>query len=206
MDGVGALPVAFRVTAGALLLPAVGVAAAGAGGVSRPAHGHPPFTVPGRTEPAEGTLGAGSPAFRPRRILFARVGRFDTTNLTSDASTKVVLAYRLAVARVASDSQCSALFTKLGADGLEKLGMSEYYATPVVAGVDHCGTTVAAYTFVGSPTVMLCPAFATLSTVAAARILIHEALHFAGLGERPEDPHAPMSEEINEIVTANCHL
>jgi hypothetical protein len=198
--------VALCTTAGTLLLPAVCVAASAAGGVSQAAHGHPPFTVQGHAEPAEGALGAGSPASRPRRVLFGRVGRFDTTNLTSDASTKVVLAYRLAVTRVASDSQCSALFTKLGADGLEKLGTSAYYATPVVAGVDHCGTTVAAYTFVGSPTVMLCPAFATLSTVAAARILIHEALHFAGLGERPGDPHAPMSEEINEIVTANCHL
>ena len=70
----------------------------------------------------------------------------------------------------------------------------------------HCSEGVAAYTSVGSPRTVLCPAFASLSTSGAARILIHEALHFAGLGEKPADPKAPESYEINQIVTASCGL
>lgn len=57
---------------------------------------------------------------------------------------------------------------------------------------------------VGSRRVTLCPEFATLSTTAAARILIHEALHSAGLGEWPAYPHALMSEEINRMVAGKC--
>jgi hypothetical protein len=59
---------------------------------------------------------------------------------------------------------------------------------------------------VGSPTVLLCPAFAALPTGEEARILIHEALHFAGLRERAMDLRAPGSEEINHEVTSSCGL
>jgi hypothetical protein len=43
-----------------------------------------------------------------------------------------------------------------------------------------------------------------LDTDKAALVLLHEALHFAGLTEQPHDPRAMTSSEINDMVKDRC--
>lgn len=46
----------------------------------------------------------------------------------------------------------------------------------------------------------------TLDTSHAAATLIHEALHYAGLTERPSDPRGLSTNEINRVVRTQCGL
>jgi hypothetical protein len=61
-----------------------------------------------------------------------------------------------------------------------------------------------AFTRVGTSTTWICPVFDKLVSLDAALILIHEALHFAGLPELPGTPGALESSQIQEMVVANC--
>ena len=54
--------------------------------------------------------------------------------------------------------------------------------------VGACLRPVPAFTCVGCPQTVVCPSFLRLGAAAGATILIHEALHFAGLKERPTHP------------------
>ena len=57
---------------------------------------------------------------------------------------------------------------------------------------------------VGQPVTFLCPTFAFLKRTEAATVLIHEALHYAGLPEQPSDPHALSPLAISSIVAGHC--
>jgi hypothetical protein len=63
-----------------------------------------------------------------------------------------------------------------------------------------------AVTAVGKRPVKLCRHFAQLSDSHAAMIVIHEALHLAGLTEYPHDPDAMSGVAINRMVTEACDL
>ena len=71
--------------------------------------------------------------------------------------------------------------------------------------LDMC-PRITAYTFVGASTTWLCPDFKRLPIEHAALVLIHEALHHAGLTEKPHDQGAMTSREINTMVTTACQL
>ncbi len=120
----------------------------------------------------------------------------------------VARAYPFAVARVRGLAACRALFERLGADPVQALMTSRY----TTAGREHerptgaCQNGAAAITAVGSPEVRLCLNFGSLPTAGATVILVHEALHYAGLHERPADPSAMTSVEINRMVGASCGL
>ncbi len=67
--------------------------------------------------------------------------------------------------------------------------------------------TAAAVTDVGGYTTFLCSnLFNNLSSQGAATIVIHEALHSAGMSENPPDPSAKTSAQISAMVQANCSL
>ncbi|HVN76696.1 MAG TPA: hypothetical protein VMT19_10300 [Thermoanaerobaculaceae bacterium] len=117
----------------------------------------------------------------------------------------VVFGFRLAVSRVRNDASCDALFARLGTDGVRALARSVYLARSKAA-PNRCAPDIAAFTWVGDRRVVLCPAFAALPLDGAAAILIHEALHSAGLGERPADPRGLRSADINREVVAACGL
>ena len=68
------------------------------------------------------------------------------------------------------------------------------------------GLGAAAFTLVGSPRTVVCPGFDRLAIEEAAVIVLHEALHSAGLGERPLDPDAPNGGEINRLIRVACGL
>jgi hypothetical protein len=116
------------------------------------------------------------------------------------------LAHELAVERVQSVPSCRALFERLGTDGTVYLARTLYFPASDSQRAGACGRGAIALTVRGNPQTRLCPVFESLRTEWAAVAVIHEALHFAGLGERPVDPNGMSSMEINRMVEASCGL
>jgi hypothetical protein len=120
----------------------------------------------------------------------------------------LALAYPLAVTKVRTVASCRALFERLGADPVQSLMNSRYLA----AGQERekqtgpCRRGAAAVTAVGSAEVRLCLSFGSLQVSNAAITLLHEALHYAGLGEWPSSPDAMTSAQINLMVRDACGL
>jgi hypothetical protein len=117
-------------------------------------------------------------------------------------------AFRVAAERLHSRGTCRALFSELGTDGLARLRDTRYQAAAEVGAERVCrrGTGVAAFTAVGSPRTIVCPGFDSLTVKQAAVIILHEALHFAGLPEGPPTPGAMSSTEINDMIADRCGL
>lgn len=117
---------------------------------------------------------------------------------------KIQSAFAIAVARVHDDAECRSLFSRLGRDGVEMLRTTLYFQMPLsFDGISICKQGDAA-TFVGSPSTFVCRHFQRLGNERAAVVLIHEALHHAGLTEYPQDPEAMTSAQITRMVEKNC--
>lgn len=114
------------------------------------------------------------------------------------------IAFRLAQERIRNRRACAALFTRLGADGLQLLARARFASAAIEKDRRACAGRVAARTEVSGREIRLCPAFVTLSPRDAAPLLIHEVLHHAGLSERPPDPNGLTPQEINDLVGASC--
>jgi hypothetical protein len=130
--------------------------------------------------------------------------------INASMSTKnrdqLVVGFQVALDKLREVPECSELFSELGADGIDTLG--KVYFFPIgyhEAKADVCHGTVA-YTMVGGGPTWVCRDFWRLSDDQAAMIIIHEALHYAGLPERPGDPDAMTSAGINRMVIKNCGL
>jgi hypothetical protein len=118
---------------------------------------------------------------------------------------KLDSALDVAIQRVREDAQCAGLFQALGGDGIRALQSSMYFVASLSKEKTQCRTS-AAYTQVGEAPSFLCRRFAYLSDQQAATILIHEALHHAGLTEYPHDPDALPGYAINRVVRKTCKL
>jgi hypothetical protein len=118
---------------------------------------------------------------------------------------KLDLAFDVAAQRVSEVPRCASEFSVLGADGVQMLESTLYFAANAYKETTRCSTS-AAYTFVGDAPTFLCRRFAFLSDEQAATILIHEALHHAGLSEDKIDPDAMPGYAINELVRNSCGL
>jgi hypothetical protein len=119
---------------------------------------------------------------------------------------RLVTSFQIAVDRVQEVPECRELFTELGADGIDTI--SKIYFTPIgkrEARANICDGSVA-YTFVGGGPTWLCRKFSRLSEKQAAMIIIHEALHHAGLTERPRNPDGMTAAGINRMVSKRCGL
>lgn len=129
-------------------------------------------------------------------------------NLQPAVVRVLALAYPLAVKRVRTVVSCRALFERLGAGPVQSLMNSRYRAASPVrqSRADPCQYGAVAFTGVGSPDVRLCLKFGSLPVSSAAVVLLHEALHYAGLGEWPSTPHAMTSGQINLMVREACGL
>ena len=114
-------------------------------------------------------------------------------------------AFELAVERLRNRSECQRLFDDLGADGLEVLAKSLYYGVSLPREQTICRRT-SAFTQVGGRVTRLCSSFSRLRENQAAVVLIHEALHQAGRSEKPLDPRALDSAQINQLVSDRCGL
>jgi len=127
-------------------------------------------------------------------------------NLADAVRRQLFLAFSVAQRRLHDSATCRELFTGLGADGLATLARARYGAGAFDVVHGRCPGGAAAVTAVRSAEVRLCPGFAVLKTTDAAVILLHEALHSAGLGEKPPDPAALTAPEINRLVRTSCGL
>jgi hypothetical protein len=126
--------------------------------------------------------------------------------LAPEVVRKLQLGFDKAVVVARDMTQCGALFRDLGADPVEMLAQTRYYAAELAWGKQACPDGVFAATQVGSRVTMLCTGFGRVSREMAAVVVLHEALHFAGLRERPGDPGAMSSNEINNLVRKSCGL
>lgn len=126
--------------------------------------------------------------------------------LLPDLRAKVIESFGLAASQVRSVDSCRGLFARLGADGGDRLQRTFYYPATQDVVEKRCAKGVLAATNPGSAVTWLCPAFKSLTTRRAALVLIHEALHFAGLPERPQAAGAMSSAEINDLVHDACRL
>jgi hypothetical protein len=127
--------------------------------------------------------------------------------LTNRIERKLQQAYPLALQRVREVDTCRGLFADLGANGIEMLSTTIYRPAETNRELEICGFGAAlAFTAIGRSHTRLCEGFGRQAREAAAMILIHEALHHAGLGEWPHDPDALRSTQINRLVRKSCGL
>ena len=137
-----------------------------------------------------------------------RVARLEpriSKKLPSRARRSLASAFELAAERLRSRSECQSLFDDLGADGLEVLAQGLYYGVGLQLEQRTCRGT-SAFTQVGGRVTRVCSSFGRLRKNQAAVVLIHEALHQAGMGEKPRDPQALDSAQINQLVSDRCGL
>ena len=130
--------------------------------------------------------------------------------------TRLEAAFELAVERVSEVEACSDLFDRLGAAGVETLKSGLYFAVDSYhREIEMCRRNtsansrraqVLAYTKVGAASTWICSQFASVSTETAAIAVIHEALHHAGLTEKPFDRTAMSSAAITKMVKRACEF
>jgi hypothetical protein len=128
------------------------------------------------------------------------------SGMSDNNRERLASSFQVAVDRVQEVPECRELFTKLGAGGIDTI--TKIYFTPIgkrEARANICDGSVA-YTFVGGGPTWLCRKFSRLSDNKAAMIIIHEALHHAGLTERPKDPKGMTAAAINRMVSKRCGL
>lgn len=115
-------------------------------------------------------------------------------------------ALSLAELRLERDSRCSALFRELKADGGELLRRASYSRAGAEEQEMWCGTgTVALFTTIRGDRIGIChDSLRKLDRFELAMVLIHEALHMAGVEESPAIEGAPSSVELNHLVREKC--
>ena len=126
--------------------------------------------------------------------------------LNTRSEHNLLSGYALALRRVQETPSCRALFAVFASSGLDKISTTIYTAPITPAERRLCSGGVAAFTQVGSPVTRLCADFGGMDRRAAAMIIIHEALHHAGMPEGPSTPEALSSAEINALVKRACGL
>ena len=127
-------------------------------------------------------------------------------DMSESVRARLEAGFELALRQIEGVPECRALFEELGADALETLSTGLYF--PIGSHRKEkavCGRAMA-YTNVGAAPTFLCRDFARLSDERAAMYVIHEALHHAGLTEKPHDPGAMTSRAINSMVTDACRF
>jgi hypothetical protein len=126
--------------------------------------------------------------------------------ISADLREKVQSAVRIAAARIEEVEACGDLFTDLGAQGGETLNATLYFPVSAPNRRDGICRQAAAYTKVGAKSTFICPEFSRLSDERAAMFIVHEALHHAGLSEKPLDRRGMTSLEINTMVGKKCRF
>ena len=119
---------------------------------------------------------------------------------------KISDAFELALERVHEVPECRELFAKLDAEGTATLGRVIFLPIGRAQARGGVCRGVSAYTMVSGGPVRVCREFSRLSDSQAAMVIIHEALHHAGLTEYPQDPNGMTSNQINGMVAERCGL
>jgi len=134
------------------------------------------------------------------------IGPWIHPKFSSEARRKLQIAVRIAADRIEEVDECGDLFARLGADGKETLKKTLYFPVSAQNRKDGICRQAAAYTKVGARSTFVCPEFSWLSDERAAMFVVHEALHHAGLSEKPLDRRGMTSLEINTMVGKKCRF
>jgi len=122
-------------------------------------------------------------------------------SMTPRVYRKLLLAFELAKKRVCEIHECHDLFSELGGDGFETIATGLYYPADMYSERTLCRRAVA-YTYEGAVQTWVCRRFSSLSDESAALLLIHEALHHAGLEGHLKGGRT--SGEIDMVVKKAC--
>lgn len=126
--------------------------------------------------------------------------------LTPKQKFFLLAAYRAAVARLNKKEPCRKLFDGLDLAGVQALGRHRYQQAESPGEMARCAGGIDAFTVLGQSRILICRQFHLLPQRRMTVVLIHEALHTAGLSEAPHDPNGLTSREITRMVSLACSL
>jgi hypothetical protein len=118
---------------------------------------------------------------------------------------RLVTALELAEDAVQREPACEQLFRDLDADPRMLLSGARFTVANARHELSIC-PDAEAFTVVGGRVTALCRSYAGLTDLEAAAVILHEALHHAGMNEYPLDEEAPTSSEITHLVRTRCGL
>ena len=119
---------------------------------------------------------------------------------------KISDGFEVALERVREVPECREMFGELGANATDALAKLVFIPIGRAEARGNVCRGVSAYTLHGGGPIWVCRQFSKLSDTQAAMIIIHEALHHAGLTEHPQDPDGMTSAVINQMVMKQCGL
>lgn len=128
-----------------------------------------------------------------------------SSKVPTPVRSKIEASFQVASQRLVESPACRDLFADLGANGFETLASTLFYPASAAHEKRLCGGAWG-YTTVGSAPTFLCRRFSRLSEKRGALILIHEALHHAGMDEWPNDSTGLTSKAINSLIEDACGL
>jgi hypothetical protein len=155
-----------------------------------------------------GITGTGGASFVASKVTVQAVAEFAPwihPDMPAGVALKVKAAFEIAVDRVREIPECSNLFSRLGADALEILRTGLYLPTNAHREMVPCKRSLA-QTIVGSAPTWICRNITAYPDETVAAVLIHEALHHAGLTEDATGRTAKSSGSITRTVTKQCRL
>lgn len=124
--------------------------------------------------------------------------------MPEDMRARLEAGFAIAVEKVQEVPECRALFEELGADAIETLSTGLYFPINSHRKEKAVCRGAMAFTNVGAAPTFLCRDFSRMTDERAAMYVVHEALHHAGLTEKPHAPGAMTSRAINRMVTDAC--
>jgi hypothetical protein len=143
---------------------------------------------------------------RDRDVWRPNIDRRISGEMSQKNRDQLIVAFEVALERVQMMEECRDLFTNLGADPMATLSKVSFYPMGRREALPNMCRGADAYTMVGGGPTWLCRDFWRLTDKRAAMVIIHEALHHAGLTEWPRDPDGMRSVAINRMVAERCGL
>ncbi len=119
----------------------------------------------------------------------------------------VSTARRIAIGRIGEVEECRQLFAEQGVDGARILLQADYRAAQPGEAGGLCEKGASAFTGMRTGRTALCTdSFLKLRPHVRAVVLLHEALHVAGLGQHPQHPGEMTPRQIDGMVGRSCDL
>jgi len=156
----------------------------------------------------DGSLEGAAPAANHPSLSSARTEVFAPwihPLMPAPVRDKIEAAFAIAIGRVTAVPECAELFSQLGADGMETLKTGLYFPASAPKETSICRRSMA-QTYVGGAPTWICRRVSSYSDEHVALVVIHEALHHAGLTEKPQDRNAMSSGDINTMVRRECRF
>ena len=160
-------------------------------------------TAPGGVQPSATASEPARPASLNLAVQTPVVAPRISQSVPSRLRSKLESGFELALQKLAHEPKCRDMFTDLGADGVEMLSTTFYTQASLKMEKQVCSRAFG-FTLVGGAPTWVCQQFARLNDRRAAAVLLHEALHHAGMDEWPHDPKGLAPSAIDDLVEKAC--